>query len=39
MIGGHAPEIESAEAIGADYCCNNVFQTIVLLNSIYNSPN
>lgn len=39
VIGGHAPEIESAEAIGADYCCNNVFQTIVLLNSIYNSPN
>jgi 5-methyltetrahydrofolate--homocysteine methyltransferase len=39
MIGGHAPEIEPAEAIGADYCCNNVFQTIVLLNSIYNSPN
>ncbi len=39
LIGGNAGEIESAEAIGADYYCNNVFQTIVLLNSIYNSPN
>jgi methanogenic corrinoid protein MtbC1 len=39
MIGGYTAGIESAEAIGADYCFNNVFQTIVLLNSIYNSSN
>ena len=39
MLGGYATGIESAEAIGADYCCNNMFQTIVLLNSFYNSYN
>ncbi len=39
MIGGYTAWIELAEAIGADYCCNDVFQTIVLLNSIYNSSN
>ena len=39
MLGGYATGIESAEAIGADYCCNNMFQTIVLLNSFYNSHN
>ena len=39
MIGGYVNEIESAEAIGADYCCNDMFQTIVLLNSSYNSYN
>jgi 5-methyltetrahydrofolate--homocysteine methyltransferase len=39
MIGGYVAGIESAGAIGADYCCNNMFQTIVLLNSFYNSYN
>ncbi|MBT8351655.1 MAG: cobalamin-dependent protein [Deltaproteobacteria bacterium] len=39
MIGGYVSGIESAEAIGADYCCNDMFQTIVLLNSFYNSYN
>lgn len=39
MLGGYVSGIESAEAIGADYCCNNMFQTIVLLNSFYNSYN
>ena len=39
MIGGYVTGIESAEAIGADYCCNNMFQTIVLLNSFYTSYN
>jgi len=39
MIGGYVNEIESAEAIGADYCCNDMFQTIALLNSFYNSHN
>ena len=39
MIGGYVTGIESAEAIGADYYCNNMFQTIVMLNSFYNSYN
>jgi methanogenic corrinoid protein MtbC1 len=39
MIGGYLTGIESAEAIGADYCCNNMLQTIVLLNSFNSSNN
>jgi 5-methyltetrahydrofolate--homocysteine methyltransferase len=39
MIGGYTTRIESAETIGADYCCNNMFQTIVLLNSFYTTHN
>ena len=39
MIGGYVTGIDSAEAIGADYYCNNMFQTIVLLNSLYASCN
>jgi len=34
ILGGYAAGIESAEAIGADYCCSNVFQTIVTLRSL-----
>jgi len=35
MVGGHVTGFESAEEIGADYICKNMYQTITFLSKLY----
>ncbi len=37
LIGGNAPAIHSAPAVGADYCCENMLQTVELLGELARS--
>jgi methanogenic corrinoid protein MtbC1 len=39
LISGNVPGIYSAADVGADYCCNNMFQTIELLGKLASSSN
>jgi 5-methyltetrahydrofolate--homocysteine methyltransferase len=37
LVGGEVSGIISAEAVGADYCCENILQTIVVFDKLYNT--
>jgi methanogenic corrinoid protein MtbC1 len=39
LIGGNVPGIYTADDVGADYCCKNMFQTIELLGKLASSSN
>jgi methanogenic corrinoid protein MtbC1 len=39
IVGGDIPGVESAEEIGADYCCKSLSQTIEVLSTLPNTSN